>query len=72
MRALNKAKANEFLEALVLKAGSHSSVEQGACIMEAVAFVAGEPWSDQPAVDLVERMLAVGAPKKAVKKAVRS
>ena len=29
--------------------GSHSSIEDGACIMEAAAFIAGEPWSDAPA-----------------------
>jgi hypothetical protein len=31
-----------------LKSGSHSGPDAGACIMEAVAFVAGEPWSDHP------------------------
>ena len=31
-----------------LKSGSHSGPDEGACIMEAVAFVAGEPWSDHP------------------------
>jgi len=31
-----------------LKSGSHLSPDAGACIMEAVAFVAGEPWSDHP------------------------
>src|SRR5688572_28873087 len=29
-------------------AGSHSEASEKACIMEAVAFVAGEPWSDHP------------------------
>ena len=35
----------------VLKAGSHSppNGELTACVMEAVAYVAGEPWSDHPA-----------------------
>lgn len=28
--------------------GSHASIDDGACIMEAVSFVAGEPWSDHP------------------------
>ena len=32
-----------------LSAGAHKCVEQGACVMEAVAYVAGEPWSDTPA-----------------------
>src|SRR5690348_3612802 len=36
------------LETLTLKAGGHKSFEQGACVMEAVAYVAGEPWSDHP------------------------
>ena len=31
-----------------LKSGSHRSISSGACIMEAVAYVAGEPWSDHP------------------------
>jgi hypothetical protein len=31
-----------------LSAGKHSSINEGACIMEAVGFVAGEPWSDHP------------------------
>ena len=36
------------LDTLILKAGGHP--EDGEfCIMEAVAFVAGEPWSDHPA-----------------------
>lgn len=29
--------------------GSHSSIEHGMCVMEAVSYVAGEPWSDRPA-----------------------
>ena len=33
---------------LKLRSGSHTSLERGACIMEAVAYVAGEPWSDSP------------------------
>jgi hypothetical protein len=36
------------LENLVLKSGSHSSPAAGMCVMEAVAFVAGEPHSDHP------------------------
>lgn len=34
---------------LVLDAGAHSSFEDGHCLMEAVAFVAGEPHTDHPA-----------------------
>ena len=36
------------LTALSLKAGAHSP-DSTFCVMEAVAFVAGEPWSDHPA-----------------------
>jgi hypothetical protein len=36
------------LDALVLAKGSHASWEKGACVMEAVAYVAGEPFSDHP------------------------
>jgi hypothetical protein len=36
------------LESLVLAKGSHNPDEGEACVMEAVAFVAGEPWSDSP------------------------
>jgi len=39
----------ELLEQLpALSSGAHSSFEEGICIMEAVAYVAGEPWSDSP------------------------
>src|SRR6185437_13825458 len=31
-----------------LKSGAHEGPDDGVCIMEAVAYVAGEPWSDQP------------------------
>jgi len=36
------------LKSLKLLSGSHSSVEQGLCIMEAVAYFAGEKHSDKP------------------------
>ena len=36
------------LEALVLERSSHEYPEEGMCVMEAVAFVAGEPHSDSP------------------------
>jgi len=32
-----------------LDRGGHESWEKGACVMEAVAYVAGEPFSDHPA-----------------------
>ncbi|MGH8032936.1 MAG: hypothetical protein ACREO8_11385 [Luteimonas sp.] len=36
------------VQAMELKAGRHRSLEQGACLMEAVSYVAGERWSDHP------------------------
>jgi hypothetical protein len=36
------------IEALMLKSGGHSEDSGEMCVMEAVAFVAGEPWSDHP------------------------
>ncbi len=32
----------------VLSAGPHDGPEQGACVMELVSYMAGEPWSDRP------------------------
>jgi hypothetical protein len=37
-----------ILDSLTLAKGSHESLEQGACVMEVVAYIAGEPWSDHP------------------------
>ena len=34
--------------ALALESGSHADFERGMCVMEAVSYVAGEPWSDAP------------------------
>ncbi len=31
-----------------LKAGAHPGPDAGACVMEALSYVAGEPWSDHP------------------------
>jgi hypothetical protein len=36
------------LDSLSLKCGSHSAPEEGFCVMEAVAYVNGEPHSDHP------------------------
>jgi hypothetical protein len=36
------------IEEIELKKGAHDSPEQGMCIMEAVAYIAGEPFSDHP------------------------
>jgi hypothetical protein len=38
----------KFIEGLSLKQGSHEP-DSTFCVMEAVAYVAGEPWSDSPA-----------------------
>jgi len=32
-----------------LDSGGHKNISDGMCVMEAVAYVAGEPWSDHPA-----------------------
>ncbi len=44
---INKARLAKAL-AMDLKSGGHSSIEEGACVMEVVSWVAGEPWSDRP------------------------
>jgi hypothetical protein len=31
-----------------LRVGAHESLDEGACAMELVSFIAGEPWSDNP------------------------
>jgi hypothetical protein len=31
-----------------LNSGGHNDFESGLCVMEAVSYVAGEPWSDTP------------------------
>jgi len=36
------------LDLLVLTRGKHDGPEEGACLMEAVSWLAGEPWSDHP------------------------
>lgn len=38
----------EALEKIKLSTGSHASIENGACIMEMVSYLANEPWSDHP------------------------
>ena len=37
------------IQALSLKSGSHEKADHEFCVMEAVAYVAGEPWADHPA-----------------------
>lgn len=34
--------------AMELQNGAHNSIARGACVMEAVSYIAGEPWSDHP------------------------
>ena len=36
------------LDKLKLKKGNHTSFSKGACVMEMVAYIANEPWSDRP------------------------
>jgi hypothetical protein len=36
------------IEKITLKSGSHDAQSGEMCVMEAVAFIAGEPWSDSP------------------------
>ena len=44
---------------LQLKAGNHRPDSGEACLLEAVSFVAGEPWSDRP--QCVSQVLGVYA-----------
>jgi hypothetical protein len=44
---LSPIAVEEFLENLTLLGGKHSP-DHAFCVMEAVAYVAGEPWSDHP------------------------
>lgn len=37
------------LENIVLGRGAHEKFEEGACLLEAASYMAGEPWSDRPA-----------------------
>jgi hypothetical protein len=45
---LRGAKLRALLGTLTLRSGNHASREEGVCVMEAVAYVAGEPHSDHP------------------------
>ena len=38
----------DWFDSLVLSSGNHADIERGACIMESVAYLAGEPHSDAP------------------------
>ncbi|QEE24560.1 hypothetical protein CS053_08620 [Rhodanobacter glycinis] len=37
------------VRAIALQSGGHTAIGEGMCVMEAVSYVAGEPWSDAPA-----------------------
>jgi hypothetical protein len=37
------------LDTLTLQKGAHDSPDAGMCVMEAVAYISGEPFSDHPA-----------------------
>lgn len=39
----------QLLETITLESGQHESREVGMCVMEAAAYIAGEPHSDHPA-----------------------
>src|SRR6185437_7430485 len=42
-------KARELdIDKLMLMSGAHRKTQKEFCVMEAVAYVAGEPWSDHP------------------------
>jgi hypothetical protein len=36
------------LDTITLKHGAHRSLDDGACLLEAVSYIAREPWSDHP------------------------
>jgi len=43
-----KPERMKWLKSQSLLSGAHDSPDKGACVMEAAAYVAGEPWSDHP------------------------
>jgi hypothetical protein len=47
-RPLVEGELEAFLNTLTIASGGHASLDDGACVMEAVAYVAGERWSDHP------------------------
>ena len=38
----------EILQKYDLKTGAHKALDEGACVMELVSYIANEPWSDRP------------------------
>ena len=47
MSIVDQARLAE-VQARPLNSGGHDGITRGMCVMEAVAYVAGEPWSDTP------------------------
>jgi hypothetical protein len=43
-----KINADRLAQIICIGEGKHHDISEGICIMEAVAYVAGEPWSDHP------------------------
>ena len=43
-----KENISEILAKYDLKEGKHKSLDDGACVMELVSYIAGEPWTDRP------------------------
>ena len=41
-------RASIDLDNITLKSGGHRDFEAGACLLELVSYIAGEPWSSQP------------------------
>ena len=56
MTTTETTKTDRDFTSIVLAHGSHKTPEQGMCLLEAVAWIAGEPFSDHPAC--VDRALA--------------
>src|SRR5262245_55331049 len=38
----------EWVDNLTLTQGAHETPDRGACVMEAVSYIAGEQWTDHP------------------------
>lgn len=45
-----------LIQKMTLTEAAHNSIEAGACVMEAAAYIAGEPWTDHP--DCVSPVIA--------------
>ena len=43
-----KALEERLAQVKTLGTGKHKDIEHGMCVMEATAYIAGEPWSDKP------------------------